>query len=124
MARPSYEGVGQAIAAVRSNAKFTQTHLAELLRANGWPVDQSRLSKWERGVEAPSDIDLFPALERLCGAPVGTILRRAGYVVDDGRGLDVVQAIMADDRLSMVTKQILVDAYESAIRRSAAAAKA
>lgn len=123
MARPSYEHIGRAIADVRNQAKITQTHLAERLRADGWTaVDQSRLSKWERGVEAPNEIDYYPAIERICGATRGTILRRAGYVADGE--IDVSAAIMADPHLSDMAKQILVDTYRSAVRRSAAAATA
>lgn len=118
MARPSYEHIGRAIADVRTQAKITQTHLAERLRADGWTaVDQSRLSKWERGVEAPNELDYFPAIERICGATRGTILRSAGYVTDDG--IDIPAAILADERLAEVTRQVLADAYQSALRRSA-----
>lgn len=125
MARPSYEHIGRAIADVRNQAKITQTHLAERLRADGWTaVDQSRLSKWERGVEAPNEIDYYPAIERICGATRGTILRRAGYVAENEGEIDIPAAIMADERLSEITRHVLADAYASALRRSSGRAPA
>lgn len=123
MARPSYEHIGRAIAGVRTQAKFTQTHLAERLRSIGWPIDQSRLSKWERGVEAPAELDIYPAIERMCGAPLGTIFRQAGYVAENSDGADLKATIMADSALNETAKLFLVDFYESALRRSAADAK-
>lgn len=124
MAGPAYRDLGAAISAVMDEAepKVTTIALAEQLRARGWKVDQSLVSKWRNGHKEPVSIRIYPDIDDICGMPRGRVLRRAGYVGDDPA--DVTAAIMADPHLSAIAKQILVDTYKSAVRRSAAAATA
>jgi len=109
------EALGRAVgAAIRS------------LRADGWTtreiadrleVADPTVIRWENGNRVPS-LDLLPKLDELCEQPRGHILRLAGYVEDlDG---DVRAAVLADSRLSKQEQAMLVDIYESALRRSRA----
>ena len=100
------------------------------LRGNGWSthdlaerleVSPPTITRWENGARAPS-LDLLPRFDALLDRPRGEVLRLAGYVED--RPGDVPTAINADPHLSKMAKQILIDTYSSAVRRSAAAATA
>lgn len=100
------------------------------LRGRGWStqdladrlgVSSPTITRWENGGRAPS-LDVLPRFDTLLERPRGEVLRLAGYVED--RPGDVPAAIMADPHLSDMAKQILVDTYKSAVRRSAAAATA
>lgn len=110
MGRPHTERLGAAIAEVLSAADLSQTELAKRLRARGYMVDQSRISKWIRGVDIPSEVSIYPAIEQECGARLGTIFRAAGFVVDDPS--DVRAAIMADPTLDEFLKEVLLANYE------------
>lgn len=97
MARPSTEQIGTAIASVLAQANVSQSELARRLSARGWAVDQSRVSRWVRGVAEPHALMIYPAIEEECGVAGGTIFRRAGLV--DDVDLSVEQAIRSDPRL-------------------------
>lgn len=71
--------LGEAIRDVRGS--MTQDQLAKAVQ-----TDQGTVSKWETGRIWP-ELDDLPKIERACGVPVGTILRRAGYV-DELTSLD------------------------------------
>lgn len=103
---------GRLSAALRATYEAAGVSQEQIAAALG--VDQPTVSRWARGMRRPP-IDVLPDIERLCKVRKGTILRRAGYVEDNG---DVTAAILADERLPETTRQVLVDAYHSALRRS------
>lgn len=105
-----------AIAQLLAAAGISQTELARRLRDRGWPVDQSRVSKWVRGVEAPGALDIYVAIDEECGVPRGTILRRAGYVVD--ADTDTRSSISADPALTEEARAMLLTVYDSAVKLS------
>lgn len=128
MARPSTEQIGTAIASVLAQANVSQTDLARRLTARGWAVDQSRVSKWVRGVGEPHALLIYPAIEDECGVPKGTIFRRAGLVDDVDSG-DLEHAIamasdLDDDGRNMLTNMYLVLKNEAARRAQGTAASA
>lgn len=94
-------------------AGFTQTDLAKKLEIN-----QATVSEWARGVTLPR-VTALPMVEKLCGVPKGTILRRAGYVDDR---YDVVTAILAAPELDEQAKRVVISVYDSS--RSAPSATA
>ena len=91
MAEPVGGRLSAALRATYQEAGVSQVDIAEALN-----TDQPTVSRWARGMRRPP-LDALPTVERLCGVPVGTILRRAGYVEDIE--LDTVQAIRSDPRL-------------------------
>lgn len=66
--------LGEAIREVRGS--MTQDELARAVN-----TDQGTISKWESGRIWP-DFDDLPRIEKAVGVPLGTILRRAGYVAE------------------------------------------
>ena len=110
MASPIGGRLSAALRATYEAAGVSQEQIADALG-----VDQPTVSRWARGMRRPP-IDVLPVIEQLCNVRKGTILRRAGYVEDDG--VDIAAAILADQRLPEVTRQVLADAYQSALRRS------
>lgn len=84
--------LGEAIRRVR--ASVGQMELAK--RMNDPVVDQSRISKWERGIGHPS-LDQIRAIEDALGVRRGSVLRLAGYVEDEGSTLDTITADRALD---------------------------
>jgi len=111
MARPSTEQIGTAIASVLAEANVSQSELSRRLTARGWTVDQSRVSRWVRGVGEPHALAIYPAIEQECAAPLGTIFRRAGYV-EEATGFDVAAAIAADPALDEDGRNALTVLYE------------
>jgi hypothetical protein len=90
-------------------AGITQATIADHLQANGWPtVDQPKVSKWGRGMER-IPLEVVPELDAACGVPVGTILRRAGYVNDTHPTVE--QVIQSDMALTAKDRDTLLDLY-------------
>lgn len=75
-------------------------------------VDQSTISRWIRGETQPS-FEKLMRLEVAAGRPRGYVLRLAGMIED---GADVRQALLTDADLSPEVKEVLVAAYEAALR--------
>lgn len=117
MAEPIGGRLSTAMRATYQAAGVSQVDIADALG-----TDQPTVSRWARGARRPP-LDALPVIEQLCRVPKGTILRRAGYV-EDVDDLDVRAAIMADPRLPDIAKQMLADAYDSAVKRSVADARA
>lgn len=118
MPEPAYRTLGRAIASVMDQASMTTVALADRLRDRGWKPDQSLISKWRQGHQRPHDIDIYPDIEEICGAPRGMIFRLAGYVDDQ---VDVVDAIKADPELTERDRDACLAFYEFALDRSAKA---
>jgi hypothetical protein len=115
MPRPAYKTLGEAIASVMDLAGVTTVALAEQLRDRGWKPDQSLVSKWRNGHARPHDFDMFPDIETICGVPRGTILRRAGYVNDDG---DLRTAIITAPELDSEARNVLLEVYDVLCRQT------
>lgn len=85
------------------DAKVSQAAIATALG-----VEQPTVSKWAKGQNRPP-LEALGVVERLAGVPLGTILRRAGYVEDM---VDVRSAIAADRTLTDKSKSALSLLYD------------
>jgi transcriptional regulator with XRE-family HTH domain len=100
--------LGQAIRAAYTG-KFTQTELAGLLG-----VAQNTVSRWSTGDVEPSLADLLE-IEQACGLTRGHILRTAGLVSET---VTAEEVIAADTRLDPPRRELLLAAYQAAVRQS------
>jgi len=101
---------------VYEDAGLTQTDLAEKLEIN-----QATVSEWARGTTLPR-VTALPMIERICGVPRGTILRRAGFV-DDIELQTIEDVINADPVLSDPDKKHLLSYYQFIRAESALSAR-
>lgn len=104
--RPSVR-VRQAVRSARG--AMTQRQLAAALR-----VDQSKVSRWERGIMEPT-LDEIAAIEKATGRPRGWILVACGSVGDVA---SVEQAVAADAQLKDDWRAHVLDAYRAAVEMS------
>ena len=86
--------LGAAIRRARENAGLSQTQLGEALNPS---VDQSWVSRWERGLGTPA-LEQLAQIEPATGVAQGTLFRAGGYigVITD----DVEAAALADEDLT------------------------
>lgn len=105
---PTAQDLGAAIRLACLEARVTQKQVAE---ATG--KDQTTISAWMKGENWPALASL-PTIDGLCGRPAGHILRLAGFVVDG----DARDAIMADTRISIETRQSIVAIYDELLTRA------
>jgi transcriptional regulator with XRE-family HTH domain len=104
MAEPVGGRLSAALRETVERARLSQVDIAERLG-----VDQPTVSRWVRGMRRPP-LDVLGVVEAMAGVPLGTVLRRAGYV--DGNGLDVVAAVEADPVLTESAKRAVIAVYE------------
>ena len=117
MAEPVGGRLSTAMRATYQEAGVSQTDIADALN-----TDQPTVSRWARGMRRPP-LDALPVIERLCGVPLGTILRRAGYVEYPAE-LDTEQAIRSDPRLGDESRTTLLHLYAVLTHRDASATPA
>lgn len=103
MASPSSAQLGDAIRQAAARANVTQKQIAEAVGK-----DQTTISAWMKGENWPQ-LSAIPAIEELCGLRPGQILREAGFVEP---ATDARDAIMADIRLSIETRESIVVIYD------------
>jgi hypothetical protein len=121
MARPVGGRLSEAFRDTYRAAELTQTQVAQGLEKRGWPTfDQPKVSKWLRGMER-IPLDVLPDLDAICGVPLGTILRRAGYVADDTASLP--ELIRASPLLDKDERRVMLGIYELARKRSVSATR-
>lgn len=114
VARPAYERVGRAFRQAYEAADLQQKDIAVALG-----VDPATVSKWSRGLQR-IELEYFPEIDKLCGVPLGTILRRAGYVAPlDDQALTVEQMIQGDPRLTARYRREALSFYDYCVSRSA-----
>lgn len=82
----------------RKGEGINQTNIAPLMGKH-----QTDVSKWLVGDRQPP-LEYLPAIEKALGLPVGTILRRAGFVED---AQDSVNAVLADPLLSRASREMI-----------------
>jgi len=112
---PALVAYGSALHAERRAAGLSQDELAE---ASG--VGQSTISKWERGLAGRSPrVEDIRRIEEALQLTSGRLFVVAGYVK---LPTSTVEAIALDPALDRGYRQILIEAYEGAIRSSAARA--
>lgn len=100
--------LGQAIRAAYAG-RFTQAELASQLG-----VAQNTVSRWSTGDVEPSLADLVE-IEQVCGLTRGHILRAAGLVSET---ITAEEVIAADTRLDPPRRELLLAAYQAALRQS------
>lgn len=93
------------------DAKVSQAAIATALG-----VEQPTVSKWAKGQNRPP-LEALAVVERLAGVPLGTILRRAGFVAE---ATDVRSAIAADPLLTDKSKSALSLLYDVLTAQDAA----
>jgi transcriptional regulator with XRE-family HTH domain len=101
--------VGKAVKRLRVAAGTTQVRLANLVG-----VEQPTISRWERGIDAPG-FDDVQSIEKALKIQPGSIYVAAGLV----RAEPVEAAILADSKIDATWIPVVLDAYRSAVRRSA-----
>lgn len=94
--------------------RLTQTQLAEMIGTT-----QGNVSKWVNGDGPP--LEMIPAIERACDRQLGFVLRAAGYVKD---AKTTAETIDADPALDDYVREVVLDAYRSAVEGSSARARA
>lgn len=85
------------------DAKVSQAAIATALG-----VEQPTVSKWAKGQNRPP-LEALGVVERLAGVPLGTILRRAGFVSE---ATDFQSALAADPRLTDKSKSAIGLLYD------------
>jgi transcriptional regulator with XRE-family HTH domain len=97
------EALGRALRQLRKSTGIGQVELAKRLH-----VEQTAISRWERGMDAIPAYRL-PLIERALECPAGSLWAAAGLLNLD----PVAQAIYADEQLGAVEKRTLTATYEA-----------
>lgn len=96
---------------IRQRRELAQRSIRDLARLAG--VSNPYLSQIERGLRRPS-AEILQQIARALEISAETLYERAGILEPDEAGrVGVVEAIAADDRLSMEQKQSLLAVYRS-----------
>jgi len=78
-----WQEFGRLLKRYRDRQAFSQKELWEELREEGIDInDKSSISRWEAGKHRPS-VDVIETLEEILTAKRGTLLRAAGYLIED-----------------------------------------
>jgi transcriptional regulator with XRE-family HTH domain len=108
---------GTSLGSAIRNARgaLSQPQLRHRLAERGVSVNQTTVSKWERGTTAPA-LDTIRAIEEVLGLHRGWILIAAGLVELPQTAR---QAIEADSALTADTRAVVLAAYDVAVSASA-----
>ena len=109
---------GRALEEAIGDARITQTELARrYAEAVGGKVTPSKVSDWTRGESLPEDGDpeaIF-LVERLVGAPTGSLARHLGFLPIDTTGCTVEVAVARDPHLDEADRVGLLGQYRALV---------
>ena len=105
--------IGDVVRAAREEARISQTVMALRLGFTS-AAGQARISRWERGEQAP-ELHELGAIETALDLPKGTIVRRLGMVHDLKTTEEVLRT---DPHIRGPYRDMVIDAYKLAKRRS------
>lgn len=110
---------GQALDDALSDARLTKSELARRYAdAFGGEVTPSKVSDWTRGESLPAngDPEAIFLVERLIGAPRGSLARHLGFVPVDTKGCTVEVAVEEDPLLDESGRTALLGAYRNLVQ--------
>lgn len=103
--------LGEFIREQRERANLSLRRLADAA-----DISNPYLSQIERGVRKPS-AEILLRLSRALEISANTLYARAGLIDDAGESPTVMEAIDADERLSMGQKKVLLDMYKALVQK-------